>query len=81
MRLFLLPIIFLVGCVKPLAPQDITRFNDAQRDSLSNYQDPQATPLIRQRSRAAFCLIESSLKSAKASSLDSKGTIECPTGR
>jgi PBP1b-binding outer membrane lipoprotein LpoB len=76
-----LPIIFLVGCVKALAPQDVTRLKDAQRDSLSNYQDPQATPLIRQRSRVAFCLVEASLKSANAETIDSKGAIECPNGR
>ena len=78
--LLLLPLL-LAGCVKPLAPQDVMRLKDAQRNSLADYQDPQATPLIRQRSRVIFCLVETSLKSTHADSFDSKGAVECGTGR
>ena len=70
----------LIGCVKPLAPQDVTRFHSAQSQALSIYRDPTAGPLPHQRARLIFCLIEMSLQSAKAAAYDSKGAIECPKG-
>ncbi len=82
MKLAILPLVFsIVGCLKPLAPQDVSRLKYAQRESLSIYQDGQVGPLARQRARATFCLIETSLKSAHADTYDSKGAIECPSAR
>lgn len=76
-RLSVLLLMLLSGCVAALSPEDNKSLRDAEQLTLMAYKRVGAATVEGQEVRAAFCSVDAVLRRTDAGRFDSEGAINC----